>query len=704
MKKGVKYLFVILVVAIVAGLIWWQANKKSIVRNTIENAVVKGTEGAYYIHYDSSNIDEVGGNASFYNIVLQQDSLQRQLYTGDTMEDAKMIFNVVIERLSVRGVDMTAFLQQNKAQAKSIEIIRPYITIIKTGKTGEPTLSAADTLAIYEKLTGKFKSIQAEEVRILDGTVAFAKGTQPPNTLLQGINIDLKNLQIDSTRNYDKIISYFIKDVVATVKTVSSKNEATNRLLSFEGITYNARDRFLQVDHFVQTDLNNNKKLSELMGSRMSGLSTNAFIINRRLIADSLTTDGGTVSIYKGRKTKEANETVDIDNEFFDGAIVKNIRFTNVTATIFSRENSTAPLILKNLRFNASNIDSIFNGTDVLTLITNSKWDLSGSGFSLSTKDNMYNINIGPFSLDNSGAKITVNNVAVIPSLSEAAFVKTLKLQKDRYDLRFNNIQLYGTDIKKLITENAIVADQAQLQAVLNIFNDRTVTPDTKSKIGEYPHQLLQKMKTGIYIKTLKAHNSAVHYKERGALSKKTGVVNFEKVNATINNFTNIESYKRSNGTMTMTATASFLNLAPVSSEWKLPLTAPNGAFSVSGKIGGFKGVQLNPVTEPLGMASIIKGNIHSYTFSMRGDDLQSEGEAILIYDDLKINLLKLEDKGQLDDRDLLSIAANLFMKNKNLADGDPRKGDMAFKRVVTKSFFNLVWKSIFAGAKSTVK
>lgn len=704
MKKGVKYLFVILVVAIAAGVVWWQANKKSIVRNSIENAVVKGTNGAYYIHYDSSNIDEVGGNASFYNIVLQQDSLQHKLYTGDTTEDAKMIFNVAIERLSVRGVDIPSFLQQNKAQAKSIEIIRPYITIIKTGRAGEPKLSAADTLAIYEKLTGKFKSIQAEEVRILDGTVAFAKGSQQPNTLLQGINIDLKNLQIDSTRNYDKIISYFIKDVVATVKTVTSKNEATNRLLSFEGIAYNARDRFLKVGHFVQTDLNNNKKLSELMGSRMSGLSTNAFIINRRVIADSLITDGGTVSIYKGKKTKDANETVDIDNEFFDGAIVKNIRLTNVSATIFSRENSAGPLVLKNLRFNATNIDSIFNGTDVITLITNSKWTLSGSGFSFSTKDNMYTINIGPFALDNSGGKITINSVAFIPSLSEAAFVKKLAHQKDRYDLRFNNIQLHGTDMKKMLAEKAIVAEQADLQAILNIFNDRTVTPDTENKIGQYPHQLLQKMKTGIYIKTVKAHNSSIHYKERGALSKKTGVVTFENVNATISNFTNIERYKKSNATMTMSATASFLNLAPVSSEWKLPLTTPNGAFSISGKIGGFNAVQLNPVTEPLGMASIINGNIKSYTFDMRGDDLKAEGEAIMIYDKLRINLLKVKDKGQLDDRDLLSIAANLFMKNKNLADEKPRKGDMAFKRVVTKSFFNLVWKSIFEGAKNTVK
>lgn len=705
MKKAAKYGLIVLAVAIAAGIIWWRLNKKAIVRHTIENAVAKGTDGAYYIHYDSSNIDEVGGNASFYNIVLQQDSLQRQLYTGDTSATARMIFNVHIEKLSVRGVNIPDFLQKNKAEAEVIEVIRPYITIINTGKGDDPKLSAADTLAIYEKLTGKFNSIKAGQIKITDGTVVFARGTNPPNTVLQGVNVDMQNLQIDSTHNYDKIISYFLKDVVATVKSINAKDEASNRMLRFEGVEYNAPARFLKVDEFLQTDVRSNKKLSALTGSRLAGLSTNAFIINHRLIADSFTIDKGSVGIYKGRKAKGANETIEIDNEFFEGAIVKNIRFANITTSIFNRENSNQePLVLQNLQFNARDIDSIYNGIDVLTLIAKSNWHLSGAGFSFATKDNKYKISIGPFSLDNSNSIITVKNVAVIPVLSEAAFAKSLKFQKDRYDLRFNNIQLRGTDVKRLLAEGVIIAEQADLQPILNIFNDRTVTPDSVSKIGQYPQQLLQKMQTGIYIKTVKFDNGSVHYKEKGAVSKKTGVVAFDNINGTISNFTNIESYKKQNAVMTVTATATFLNMAAINSVWKLPLTSSNGTFSIAGKIGSFKAPLLNPVTEPLGMASIKSGKIHSYTFTMQGDDLKAEGEALLLYDDLKVSFLKRTDDGALKDKDLLSGITSIFMKDKNTAGDNARKGDMAFKRVTSKTFFNLVWKSLFAGAKSSVR
>ncbi len=706
MKKVLKYVLILLAFAIPAAVIWWQLNKKRVVRNTIENAVSKGTGGAYYIHYDSSSIDETAGNASFYNIVLQQeDSVKQKLYTDDTTGIASTLFYVRIEKLAVKGLNIPSFLQKNKAEAQSIEIIKPFITIISTGKNDMVTLSAADTLAIYEKLTGKFNSVLARQIRITDGTVSLAKGKNAPHTVLQGVNVDLKNLQIDSTRNYDKMISYFIKDVVATVKNISVKNDRTKRQLSFRGVEYNAPGRFLKVDTFLQTDLSSNKLLSELLGSRMSGLSTNAFIINHRLIADSLTTEGGSLILYRGKKIKDADETIDIDNSLFDGAIVKNIRLGNITASVFNRENdNTDPLVLKNLRFSATGIDSIYNGTDVLKLIANSNWSLSGTGLSLFTKDKMYKISIGPFLLDNGQSTIAIKSVTIIPVLSEAAFVKTLKLQKDRYDLRFNNVQLTGADVRKLLTQKIVIAEQVALEPALNIFNDRTITPDTVSKIGQYPYQLLQKLQTGIYIKTVKVNNGAVHYKERGAISRKTGVVAFDHINATVTNLTNIESYKSRNNVMTMTATCKFLNMADIYSTWKLPLTSSNGSFSISGKVGSFRGELLNPVTEPLGMGSIKSGNIHSYTFNMHGDDFKAEGEAVLIYNDLKINLLKRTDEGDLKNKDLVSAAANIFIKDKNTAGDNARKGNMSFKRVTTKTFFNLVWKSIFAGARSTVQ
>ena len=109
MKKFLKIIFVILGLAAIGGWIYWQQYKKSIIRNTIENAINKGTDSLYFIHYDSSFIDEVNGNASFYNVTLQSDSLQRQLMMYDTAS-APTIYNIRIDEVSIRGANIAGLL------------------------------------------------------------------------------------------------------------------------------------------------------------------------------------------------------------------------------------------------------------------------------------------------------------------------------------------------------------------------------------------------------------------------------------------------------------------------------------------------------------------------------------------------------------------------------------------------------------------
>jgi hypothetical protein len=361
---------------------------------------------------------------------LQSDSLQQQLYTDDTSSIPATIFNVHIERVSIFGANIPSFLKKNKVEANTIEIYHPVITLINTGKDEPVKFSAADTLALYEKITGKFNSIRAGQIKITDGTIAFARGKKSPHITLQGVNADLRNLKIDSTRDYDNLISYFIKDVIATVKTATVKNEKGGRLLTFEGIEYNAPGRFLQVDRFSQTDLSQNKVMIDLRNSRVSGISTNAFIINRQLKADSLTTNGGVLGIYRIQKAT-GSETLEMDNDFFDEALVKNIRLGSTDLYLFDKSNkSAAPVALKNVKFNAADLDSVYSGTNIMRLIGNSKWNLSADGTSFTTADKMYRIGIGPFVLDNEKSVITIKEATISPQSAISAFVKKLRFQK----------------------------------------------------------------------------------------------------------------------------------------------------------------------------------------------------------------------------------------------------------------------------------
>ena len=73
-----KILLGVIIAGAIAGYIYWQKNKKSIVKNSIQNAIQKKSDSLYFIHYDSSKIDEVNGNASFYKITLQVTVCKKQ--------------------------------------------------------------------------------------------------------------------------------------------------------------------------------------------------------------------------------------------------------------------------------------------------------------------------------------------------------------------------------------------------------------------------------------------------------------------------------------------------------------------------------------------------------------------------------------------------------------------------------------------------
>lgn len=705
MKKNYsRVIGIVLALIIVTAVIWWQFNKKTLVKNQITKAVAKGTDSTYYIHYDSSSINAVAGNAIFFNVVLQSDSLQKKLYSNDTSGISKTIYNVHIERLSITGADVPSLLQKDKIQANSIEIYKPIITVISTGKNEIKKFTAADSLALYEKITGKFKSIQAKEIKITDASIAFAKGNNSPHTNLLGVYINLQNFKIDSTRNYDNIVSYFIKDVVAKIKTATVISQKTNQIYTLNDVEYNAPKRFIKVNKFLQTDTKRNKVIVSISNTGITGLSTNAFINNRQIKADSLITNGGTIGIYKRLQKAEGAETIEIDNKFFDEAIVKNIRIGKSVFSVYNKANQNeTPLVLKNVEFSAANIDSIHSGTDILKLLGKSNWYLKGDGFSIITKDKSYKVEVGTFELDKARKTIKVNKASITPTLSEAAFVKSLKVQNDIYNVSFKNIQFSNADLTALFEKKSIIANELVLEPVIKIFNDRTVMPGTESKMGKYPYQSMMKIPTKFFIKNIKVKNGYISYRERGAISKNIGDVFFSNVNGSIVNVTNIDSCIKQKQMMEVKVQAKFLNMAVLNSQWKMPINAIDGAFVMTGKLAAFNGTNINPIIEPLGMGSIKSGNMISFTFDIKANDKKAEGDVVLLYDNLKIKLLKNSEQG-IKNKSLNSFIANILIKNQNPSNGNLRTGKIEFNRVMTTSFFNIVWKSLFDGFKKSIK
>ncbi len=702
MKKYIKIILVIVAVGLIGGWIYWQQHKKGIIKNSIESAISKGTDSLYFIHYDSSFIDEINGNASFFNVTLQSDSLQKQLLLYDTASSAT-IYNIQIDEVSIKGANIAGLISNTSVEANAILIRHPVVYIINSGKKEKKTFNSNDSLAIYEKLLGKFKSINANEIIVKNGILNFADKTGAPNTALRDINIQLKKFRIDSTRDYDNIISYFVKDVVAKVKEVyikGDKNQAT-----FSDVEYNAPGKFIHLKKFQQKN-GDNKIVFDINNTSINNISTDAFIMQQQLKAEELISDGGMLTFYSRQKkgADSVNDEIEIDNNYFDEALVNKVTIGNTKILIYNRAKpNNEPLVISNVKFNATDIQKLHSGTNIKNLISSSNWKLSADGFSFMTENKRYKINLGAFDINNANSSMRIKSFTVKPQFTEEAFSKSLSHQEDLYNLEFNNIELSGIDTRLLITQRRLEAAAGTLQPIIKIYRDRTIAEDMSSKVGKYPHQMLLDIKFPFSIKKLNVKNGMVAYTEKADVSKQTGTVFFKSINGTISNVTNIKDLISKNNILLLDANASFMGVSQVHSVWKLSLNSSNGAFDVSGTAGNFNAVSLNPLIEPLGMASIKNGTVNKLTFSMTGTDLLTKGNATLLYQDLKVELLK-KDSGDVKKNGLKTLLANALMKNSNPINGVVRTDEINYERDKTKSFFNLLWKSIFSAAKKTVQ
>ena len=701
MSKKINYLFLFIGLAATAGFVYWQFVKKKVVKSSIQTAVEKESDSRYKVSYDSSAIDELGGNATFYNLKITADSSIILQYQKDTSLKGKL-YDVRVERLEIRGANIPSFLQKNTIEATTINIVKPFITIVQFGKI-KTTPTAEDSIALFEQLTGKFNKIHAGEINVVDAVIALADDNNAPHTTLQDVNVNLQNFKIDSTRNYNNIISYFVKDIVITAKTATTVNKKNGQIFIASGIKYSAPSKLITINEVLEKQAKADKPVTSISGIRIAGINTNAFVRDNALRADSLVTSGGNITIYTSKKTNAKSSEISVDNDFFDVAQVKNIVIGPTDLRIINKAKATSePMLLKKVEFTASNIGTVYDGTNLQRLLATTRWKLSSAGTRFTSKDKLYNIDIGRINLDKTASTIQVQNITMIPTMSWAQFVKKLIVQNDLFNIAINNILITGVDVQALVDNQQLIADAVSMQPNIKIYNDRTVPMDPKSKVGKYPQQQLLKVEMPIAIKKLNVTNGAVLYRERGLLSKQTGDVTFTNINGSVSNVTNVKEVIKDNPNMVLQVNAMFLGAANINTTWTLPLNSTNGSFTVSGNAKPFDATILTKITQPLGMAAITKGKINGLTYTISGNDLAASGKATLLYDNLKIALLKTSDgsANDLEKKSLISFAANLFTKNSNPKNGETREGKIDLKRELNKSFFFLVWRSIFLASK----
>ena len=321
------------------------------------------------------------------------------------------------------------------------------------------------------------------------------------------------------------------------------------------------------------------------------------------------------------------------------------------------------------------------------------------------SNNQMYNYNVLNMSMESKPGELKIEKFLVIPIMGEDAFVKALPYQDDRFDFTFEGIHVNNVNPDKLIDEYLEGDKMMVRSAHLRIYRDLNRPRDHKNRVGQYPHQAMNKTAFRFTINQLFLPHAFIEYKEKNNITHNVGRVQFFNASGTINNLTNDTASVTKNNLMTLDFRSRFLNLTPLQMHWVFYLMNPQGRFDVKGNAGPVDATLLNPLIVPSGPAKIDQGTLNDLQFNFKGSNLTLNGSVTMLYKGLKVTLLE-KDKGamKLDKKFLTSLFANVIIKNENPKRNDPpRIVQLSYPRDINRSLFNFCWKALFKGMKESV-
>lgn len=326
-------------------------------------------------------------------------------------------------------------------------------------------------------------------------------------------------------------------------------------------------------------------------------------------------------------------------------------------------------------------------------------------GYSFRTPDSLYYIKADTLTILASEKRIDIRKLALQPRFDKQQFGKQLKFYKDRYDVQFESASFNKIDWYRLFLGEGFIAGSATFNTgTMEVFADKNVPPSPKSKIGNYPHQLLMRLQFPVDIDTLFIKNFNFTYTELNAKTQKTGKVNWADINGKITNITNIPEKIAINKMVTVAAQSKLYSSGKFDVVFNFDVTkVETGDFTVDINLGPMNGNVINNASKTLGLFEVNSLSIKKLKAHIIANNNNARSSVLFVYDDLKITALKKdEDSEALKKKKFISFFANNFILNRSNEISEAQPEYVSYKRNPQRSFFSLIWKSLLAGITGT--
>ena len=319
------------------------------------------------------------------------------------------------------------------------------------------------------------------------------------------------------------------------------------------------------------------------------------------------------------------------------------------------------------------------------------------------TTDSLYWIGIHGLEYNSRQKKLKLASFYVEPRYSDEEFSKRLTEQETKSKMKLENVVAHGFNMSLLAEEGRAIVPELHIgRGIVDIYMDRALPKPDADQVNAAISQKILNMGFPFTMQVMKLNNMRLVYREFQLLSARIAVIAFENVSGQGTNITTIPEHISRNALMKFTLNGLFLK-SPIDATFEFDLSKTDGTFKSWLKATQIEADQLNPILAPVAKIEARKGVVKELEATVHGTADLASADVNLMYEGLKINILKIEGDSMVK-KGLPSMFANLFILDDNPKDGVLRTANgIVKKRGFGRSFFNMMWGSIAIGIQQII-
>lgn len=193
----------------------------------LQQLVKQGSNGLYNLFIHELKPDILNSRMSISNASLIPDTAVLKSLAESDLPEA--IFKIKTDSIWIDGLGLKDILSKDVIDVKTIHILKPTIEVYSQQHSSNQNGSSK---TLYQRLMNQMKHIGIGKVIIEKGTLISHHSEKKPNTKFNDIAINLSDILIDSTTQYDRKRFLFAKDAELTMKDYAVPT--SNNLYTFK--------------------------------------------------------------------------------------------------------------------------------------------------------------------------------------------------------------------------------------------------------------------------------------------------------------------------------------------------------------------------------------------------------------------------------------------------------------------------------------